>query len=85
MLTIQRLKTYLSYQYGDPETARLFADWESNLKIDLAAWTAELAALQSRRVDTRRVFMNAFERVTKLLEMLRQGQQDCCLTNQISP
>ena len=53
---------------GDPETARRFADWESNLKIELAAWTAELAALQSRRVDKQRVFTNALERVTKLLE-----------------
>ena len=62
------LENLFEVPIGDPETARRFADWGSSLKIELAAWIAELAALQSRQVDTQRVFLNTLERVTELLE-----------------
>ena len=50
-----------------PQRSRLYAQWETALSRELAQWRADLAALETRRVDGAQVFDAAQKRLLALL------------------
>ena len=65
-----------------PQRSRLYAQWETDLSRELAQWQAELAALESRRVDGAQVFDAAQKRLLALLAA--EGRELGLLTRQPS-
>ncbi len=65
-----------------PQRSRLYTQWETDLRRELAQWRAELAALESRSVDGPQVFDAAQKRLLSLLAA--EGRELGLLTRQPS-
>lgn len=61
---------------GLVQVSRVFADWEGNLRSELAGWCQELAGLESRPVDKEAIFGSARG---KAMYLLRCEAQDAGL------
>ncbi len=58
------------------QEGRMIADWEGNLRSELAGWQAELAELENRPVDNAAIFNSA---QSKALHLLRRSAQSAGL------
>ena len=51
---------------NNPQTSRMFTEWEYDLKKELADWQNELATLRNRPIDKRAIFDSARDKLTHL-------------------
>ena len=55
---------------NNPQTSRMFTEWENIIKRELANWQNELAMLRNRPIDKRAIFDSARDKLMHLLSRI---------------